>query len=427
LLSFVRSFLKDSPNSIWMLSEQSIRLILNLIVSVVIARSYGPEEWGYYSFIISIQFLIISIAKMGLDTVSIKEFSENKNNLKIALGTVFRIIMILSFIAFSILSLAVLLFEQNEIVQVGILIICLSVFFAPIYTLDYFYQSQKKAKISSVAKAFVILISTGLKIYFSIFSYDLNYIFLSFVIEYLLLSIILAISLLKTNATLVNFFRYFDLKLAKNLLIIASPIIISIFFNFLLTRFDQFMIRYFLDFEDLGIYSAALKIYESWMVFPIILSLSILPILTKERKSDFFKYKTLFVRFMRIGLWSCIAFALIVSLLSEEIINLLFGEVYFDASAVLSILVWASIFSCMSTFSDRYFLIEKQQGKILSRAIIATLLNIILNILLIPELGINGAAYATLIALIISRFTIDFFDKDAKELFKFKLKALGIF
>ena len=186
------------------------------------------------------------------------------------------------------------------------------------------------------------------------------------------------------------------------------------------------MIRYFLDFEELGIYSAALKIYESWMVFPIVLSLSILPVLTRERKLDLKKYKTSFVRFMRIGLWSCIIFAFTVSLLSEQIINLLFGIDYMRASGVLSVLVWASIFSCMSTFSDRYFLVEKQQKKILNRAIIATALNILLNMILIPKYGINGAAYATLIALIISRFFVDFFDKESRELAKFKIKAIGL-
>lgn len=416
--------MRDSPNSIWMLSEQFIRLSTNLLVSVAIARIFGPEEWGYYSFIISIQFLVISLTKMGLDTVSVKEFSENTENLRIALGTVFRIMIFLSFVSFALLMLIVLLFEQNQTIKIGILIICSSVFFVPFFTLDYFYQSQRKAVISSIAKTLVLLISSGLKIYFAIFYQDLNYIFLCFIIEYLLLSLILSLSFISTNISLANFFKFFDFQLSKKLLLIASPIIISIFFNFILTRFDQFMIRYFLNFEELGIYSAGLKIYESWMVFPIILSLSVLPVLTRERKINIKKYKLSFVRFMKIGLWSCIIFSLVISIFSDQIINLLFGSNYMDASGVLSILVWASIFSCMSSFSDRYFLIEKLQRKILSRAIFATILNVALNLVLIPNYGIAGAAYATLIALFTSRFLVDFFDAETNELIKLKIKAL---
>ncbi len=78
----------------------------------------------------------------------------------------------------------------------------------------------------------------------------------------------------------------------------------------------------------------------------------------------------------------------------------------------------------MSSFSDRYFLIEGKQKKILQRASIALVLNILLNLILIPNYGIVGASIATLISLIIARFLFDLLDQDTIELFNFKIKAL---
>ena len=422
-MSAIRSFLQTSPNTLWMIIEQILRFISNFSVAIAITRNFTVDEWGIYSYIFSIFFLILSLSKMGMDTVAINEMSKSKN-LSNLMGTTSKLMFLISSLCYLLVALFAIFIEKDQTIQSGILLISLSIFFVPFYVIDYFYQSEVKAFISSSLKSIVQIFIVLFRIFIAIFYQDLVLIFLTFILEYLLISILLFSALSFTNSNLNKFVYSFDFSLAKKLIHISWPIVLSISLTFLLTRFDQFMIRYFLGFEELGYYSAAHKIYESWLTFPIIFSLSILPVLTKEREKNKDSYKILFVNFLKIGLYLSILLSILISIFSAEIITLVFGHEYIKSSNVLIVLFWASIFSCMSSFSDRYFLIEGKQKKILQRASIALTLNIFLNLIFIPNYGIIGASLATLISLIFARFLFDLLDPDTKELFNFKIKAL---
>ena len=419
----IKSFIQRSPNTIWMIVEQLLRFVSNFSVAIAITRNFSVDEWGIYSYVFSILFLILSLSKMGMDTVAINEMSKSKN-LAVMMGTASKLMFLISSLCYILVGLFAIFIEKDQVIQSGILLISLSIFFVPFYVIDYFYQSEVKAFISSSLKSIIQIFIAILRIFLAIFYQDLGLIFLTFILEYLLIAIFLFLALLTTNSNLNKFIYYFDFSVAKRLFHISWPIVLSVSLTFLLTRFDQFMIRYYLGFEELGYYSAAHKIYESWLTFPIIFSLSVLPILVKEREKNIKDYQNLFVNFLKIGLYLSIFLSILISMFSTEIITLIFGSDYSKSSNVLVILFWASIFSCMSSFSDRYFLIEGKQKKILQRASIALVLNILLNLILIPNYGIVGASIATLISLIIARFLFDLLDQDTIELFNFKIKAL---
>ena len=113
--------------------------------------------------------------------------------------------------------------------------------------------------------------------------------------------------------------------------------------------------------------------------------------------------------------WLAIGIALPISFLANDIIRLLFGVQYYDAASVLKIYIWAEVFVFLGVASSQYLIAENYTRILFSRTFIGAIVNVTLNIILIPKYGINGAAFATLISYFISVFSIVLIPKTYKN------------
>ena len=118
---------------------------------------------------------------------------------------------------------------------------------------------------------------------------------------------------------------------------------------------------------------------------------------------------------------------LIISLFSDIIIDLIFGEMYKSSGLILKIHIWSSIFVFWGMASNRYFISENLQIYSLVRTLIGAVINILLNLYLIPRFGGPGAAVASLISFSTAGFFIDFFQKQTRMIFLMKLKSINLF
>ena len=161
----IKSFIQRSPNTIWMIVEQLLRFVSNFSVAIAITRNFSVDEWGIYSYVFSILFLILSLSKMGMDTVAINEMSKSKN-LAVMMGTASKLMFLISSLCYILVGLFAIFIEKDQVIQSGILLISLSIFFVPFYVIDYFYQSEVKAFISSSLKSIIQIFIAILRIFF---------------------------------------------------------------------------------------------------------------------------------------------------------------------------------------------------------------------------------------------------------------------
>lgn len=77
----------------------------------------------------------------------------------------------------------------------------------------------------------------------------------------------------------------------------------------------------------------------------------------------------------------------------------------------------------MGSVSARYFNVEHMERKFALRTILAALLNVALNLFMIPIYGVIGAAWATLICTLFANYLMDWFDKELRVLLKLKHRA----
>lgn len=417
--------MRFSVNTQWMLLEQLVRTATAFFVGIYVARYLGLTQFGVLNYCMSIVVIITTLSRFGMDSILTREISRTPHDLE-KLRSSAALMMFAAALVFSVACLLILYFsgaERTTLAYVAILL------FMPVlqclYVVDYQFQAQQQAKITSMIKAGGLLIGALVRIILVQYDSGLFWIIAVSPLEYLLIGA--AFALLNRNYVKQPIFRGASLEYITSLARSAWPMVLSSLSTILYLRTDQLMIQHMLGPQELGLYSAASKIYEGWVVIPFILSIAALPRLVKQRQISKAIYERELCTLFATVFWAGIIVALFCSIFSELIIRLSFGDEFLPSAHVLSISMWAAAFSGLSSVSTRYFVTEGLERLNLWRTVFTLLLNIALNWVLIPIAGIEGAAFSTLISLVTANVFLDFLDGRLRRLTLIKLKAFALY
>src|SRR5690606_4047125 len=113
-----------------------------------------------------------------------------------------------------------------------------------------------------------------------------------------------------------------------------------------------------------------------------------------------------------------------VLFLSDWAIHLLYGSAYSQSAAVLNIHIIGSVFVFLGVANQKWFISENFQAYNIICLGFGMVANIILNVVMIPRIGIIGAAYATLISQFLASVLAPVFFKKTRNSFFMMVRAL---
>ena len=416
---------KYLTNSSWLLTDRILRLIIGFFVGIYIARYLGPDRFGILNYSFSYVALFSSIASLGLDEIVISDILKGNANQKAILGTSFILKVIASIIIVLVICISFYFQINSPIVNTYILILSFSTVFQSFNVIDLFFQSKVKAKFSVIANFINLALNSIIRLLLIFYQASLIY----FVISYLLDTVFISIGLFTfyKNQNNPNFFKYFDFKIARNLLSRSWPLIFSGLVIVIYMRVDQIMIKQMLGFKSVGAFSIAVKLTELWYFIPAAIGSSVFPAIVNSKESNDGKY---YFRIYSL-LSFMVLFTIIVSVpticFSDFLISSLYGVEYKDAIPVLKIYIWATVFVSIGIVSSKWFILENLNKITLYRCIIGVIVNILLNFWLIPIFGIAGAAFSTVISQFIQSYFSNIFFSRTRKIFVLQTKALFLF
>lgn len=182
------------------------------------------------------------------------------------------------------------------------------------------------------------------------------------------------------------------LKLAPTFLAIAV-------FSTLYWRIDILMLSKLSTLEQVGFYGACWRLLQFAMVVPTSLCLALYPQIVMAIEADSERLARLAAVALRYLLALTLPVAVAVTLLGEDLLALLFGASFRQAASTLTVLIWTLIPFCLVRYHAYVLVAANHQRADLGLNIIMSLLNIGLNLILIPRYGPTGAAIASLIAI----------------------------
>jgi O-antigen/teichoic acid export membrane protein len=171
-------------------------------------------------------------------------------------------------------------------------------------------------------------------------------------------------------------------------------------FSVVLSKADTVMLAAMRDYQEVGIYSAAYKLMEIGFLFPTCVVSVLFPVLSRhahESPDEFVHVSE------RAVLYSAVVFlpAVIACwLVSDIIIVKVYSAAFRDSIVPFRILIASLSFYLIDQIYAHSLVACNRQNQNLSALVGATVLNLCLNVILIPRYGATGAAVATLVSLV---------------------------
>ncbi len=399
-------------NTIWLfLGEFGIR-ILKLFIFIYAARKLGAEEWGIFSYTMALMSIIAVISDIGINSVLIKKIAGQKeNNVYISTGIILKIILsLLSSIVF--ISLIFLIKNQNPI-KILIPIMSIVLFIDSLrefgFTLNRIFE---KMEIEAIIKLFTTIIL----VIFSFIFIRYNNTAISLSYSYLVSGIVgLLIAYFFSKKYIIKPIKNFDKKLLLPIFKEAWPLAIFSIFGIIITNIDTIILGLYKNSYSVGIYSVAQKPIQLLYLIPSLIGTVSLPIFSRMILVDKEKIDDLLKKLFKFIYLFIIPVTLIGILFGKQIMLFLFGLEYTKSGDLFKIMILAIPFMSAGIILSNILFIKGYQKKIAKSIIIATLVNFILCIILIPKIDFYGAAISITISQIINNFLIIW---DARKLIK---------
>ncbi len=414
-------FIRYFQNTSWMMAEQFLRIIAGLFIGIWIARYLGPEQFGLLSYVIAFAVMFSSIAKLGLDGILVRELLNYPEKRNIYLGTAFWLKVIGAFIVIGLIAIIVPFTSNDATTNLFILIIVAGLVFQSFEVIEFYFQSQVRAKVVSICKVIQLALSSILKIYLVLTEAELIWfvIVIAFDMLSLAISYFLAYRFIKNTV----FYKYFDLKVAIQLLKDSWPFMASMVVFTIYLQMDIIMIKSMLGAYEVGLYAAGLKLAIAHVFISTIITISVFPAILNAKKISNDLYVERIGKLFSLLILINVLAAILLTIFGSSLIKLLLGAEFAPAYSSFVVQTWSGIFAAMG-FAFHQILMAENLGRIsLYRAIMGLTVNFILNIILIPIYGILGAAIALLIAQIISNYLFDIFNSKTRKLFYIKSKS----
>ncbi len=385
--------------------------IISYLTTVVIAKT-GSSILGLLNLGLSIVSFIAMISLLGLSGGVLRYVSyylgkNDKKRIKGVMQGSLKISLITGIIT-SILvfifsyNIAVDIFKKPELVNV----IRVFAFIIPLLIATEIFSSImlsfKKIQYNVIIRDLTERVFRFLIVIIFIYlGFSLNWIALGYVLGSLL-TCILFLNLLRKKE-----FVLFDKKVKpdldfKELIIYSLPLILVSLLSLLQKWADIFILGFYRSTNEIGVYSIAFSTASLLAIIPTALMSLFTPITTslyaKNKIKDIKKINTFITKWI---FTFNLPFLLILIFFSKNLLRVVFGNEYLSGYLALTILGCSYLLLSLTHVYSSNLLIIKKTKLLSVLVLISTLSNIILNILLVPKYGINGAAISTLIATVL--------------------------
>lgn len=418
-LKFFKS--KEVKNAGWLIGGKVAQMILSLFVGVLSARYLGPGNYGLISYGSALVGFFMSFCTLGINSIIIKDFFDNPDEQGKAIGSaiVFRIISsFCSCIAVIAISFVV---DYGNWETVVIVALCsVSLLFHAFDTINYWFQSQHRSKITAIAGFIAYAATSVYKIILLILGKSVLWFAFATSVDYIALSIVLLISYKKYKGPKLSMsFKKGKSLLSKSYHYILSGMMVAIY-----GHTDRFMLKQMMSNEDVGYYSTAVAVCAMWTFVLTAIIDSMYPTIVKAFKADKDDFDRKNRQLYAIVFYITVFVSLVFVIFGDLIIRILYGQEFMPASAPLKVVTWYTAFSYFGVARTAWIVCNDKQKYLKYMYIFAAILNVGLNLIFIPMWGAVGAAFASLVTQMFTSIVLPYCIKDLRPNAKLMLEAI---
>lgn len=397
----LKSILKNSVSNKyskgigWLLVGQFVSLFFSFAVGLTVARYLGPEKYGILSYALSFAGIFTFIASLGADGIISRELAKGDGNESEILGTGLLLKIIGSVFASLLCCLVLFIIPDEQGYRWFVFWSIPVVLFQFSNIFNLWFQSKILSKWISFGQIGSVILLAIIKISLVFFGAPVKLLILAYSLDIIFWALF-SCWFYRLKGGLLNW--RLSLKMLCNILKESWLLMLSSASCILLFKIDQVMVGQMLGKLASGYYAVAVKLSEVWYFLPVLISNSLLPAFVNAQKDSWLVYRRRKLWLLILLLSFSLLFSIFMLLFAKPLIGLLFGDQFLPAAPIAKIYAWSSIGMFLGT-GLWVSLVSEAKNKIIFIAYLSALiLNICLNISLIPVVGLPGAAWSTVIS-----------------------------
>lgn len=383
-------------NSLFGVASQAIGGGLFFFVALLMARHLGPEHFGTFSFVFAFVTVFHMLADFGITNILVRDIAREKEKVDDILGGCIPLVTLLALCGYLLIVLSIQLFDLSYETELAMYIMGATVlltFHAAVYgSVCRAFEEMGFNAVGLIVQRVILLIFTIIALYMDagLPGLALCYFaerFAQWIFFYLLVRR--------------RYSRYvwcIDTGYWRYLIREGLPVGAGMVLRRVSWHIDIFVLTVLSTASSVGLFSAAYRIVQMINVIPFTLSVPVFPALSRLAKESPGKAYALYSRVQKILMLIGIPLGMWVFALGPQIIVLLFGDEYQSGGMTLQLMGLVVVFLFMnSLFVYLFSALDRQKLYMLSVGA-SVFLNLVLDIILIPQFDIMGAALATLFA-----------------------------
>ena len=398
-------------NALWLYFATFINKVSKLILVLASARLLGPYLYGSFSYVISVINFFFIFSDWGLSNILIRNFqiSENKEQL---VKEIISIKLILIIIISSLSISGYFFLKNNETKNIYFLLLGTIILISLKDLINVYFKAIQKMEIDAISSLIENILTTILGIVLVYFYRNLIYLGFAYLIGACISLIYSLINIYKNWIKL-----EFILNIKKGLEYVREgmPLFFLGFLGFIFFGLDNIILGFIRGMHEVGYYSIVTKIILNLNLIPGIAMIALLPYFSKI-SSDYSKLKVIYRKILLGFIVTAIFLSVFLFLTVNYWFIWLLGEKYKNSIFVFKLLIWSSTFLFALVLLDNLLFILNKQWLNFYFTSFCALINVILNLILIPSLGMIGAALATIFSQALN-FILSFYltEKTLKE------------
>lgn len=400
-------------NAGWMVGEKIIQMLISLVVSLLTARYLGPSNYGLINYATSFTAFFSAFCNLGLNSLMVKELVDRPEDEGLVLGTAIGMRAVSSILSAITIMAVVCVVDRNEPTTILVVALCtIGMVFHVLGTFGYWFQRHLKSKYTAIAAFIAYVVTAAYRVVLIVSGEDVAWFAMATSVDYICLAALLIYFYKKEGGQKLGFsWEYGKQMLSRGKHYILAGLMVSIY-----GQTDKLMLKQMMDLTETGFYSTALAVNGMWCFILAAIIDSMYPSVMEAHKAgdeELFKRKNrlMYAIVFYVSMVAAVGF----NIFAELIIYILYGKAYLASAMPLRIISWYTAFSYLGVARNAWIVSKDRQKHLIKIYASAAIGNVILNALLIPRWGANGAAAASLMAQILTGLVIPFFIKDLRE------------
>lgn len=411
-------------NAKWIIGCRIAQALLQLLIGTLTARYLGPPDYGLINFAVSVTAFAVPVMQLGLQSTLVQEYVEEPDAAGEIMGTA--LVMNLLSGGCCLAGMTAFAAAASRGDRLTVLVCVLygsSLLVQSMELVQYWFQARLQAKYSSLAMLMGYFAVCGYRVFLLVTGKSVLWFALSHALEYALSGAVLLAQCRRKGLGRLSFrFGRAKALLSRSGYYIPAALLVACFQNT-----DHIMLTLLAGDAANGLYTCAVTCagLTNFVFYAIVDSLRPVILACRKAKREAFERKMtgLYALMNLLSLGQSVGFML----LAGPIVGLLYGAAYAAAVPVLRILVWNTAFSMMGAVRNVWLLAEEKHHLLWRINLCGAVSSIVLNILLIPRWGAEGAALASVLTQFFTNFAVGFLMPSMKENQKLLLKGLRPF